>query len=123
MVYVTDESGKPEIYVRDFPNGASQWQISTSEGVMPRWRRDGKEIFYLQQGRLMAVNITTRPTFSAAAPVSLFENRLLLQTGYDVSADGKRFVVLERPAGEPPISIHVVHNWFEEFRVPQPGRP
>jgi hypothetical protein len=81
----------------------------------PRWRRDGKEIFYIEQGRLMAVSVTTQPNFSPGAPALLFENRFL-QIGYEFSADGKRFVILERPAGEPPLSIHVVHNWFEEFR-------
>jgi hypothetical protein len=49
----------------------------------------------------------------------LFEHRQLQQTGYDVAPDGKRFIVLEPPAGEPPLSIHVVHNWFEEFRGQQ----
>ncbi|HYL39542.1 MAG TPA: protein kinase [Bryobacteraceae bacterium] len=115
VVYVSDESGKNEIYVRDFPNGANKWLISANGGTAPRWRRDGKEIFYIEQGKLMAVNVITRPTFSPGVPALLFENRFL-QIGYDVSADGNRFVVLERPAGEPPLSIHVVHNWFEEFR-------
>ena len=122
VVYVSDESGKREIYVRDFPNGKNKWQISANGGVGPRWRRDGKEIFYVEGRKLMAASVTTRPAFSPGAPALLFENRQLQQSGYDVSADGKRFVVLDRPAGEPPLSIHVVHNWFEEFRGHQRGQ-
>ncbi len=115
VAYVSDESGKDEVYVRDFPNGANKWLISTSGGSQPRWRRDGKEIFYLEQRQLMAVSVTARPRFSPGTPAKLFESPLL-SIGYDVSADGTRFVVPVRPPSEPPLSIHVVHNWFEEFR-------
>ncbi len=116
VAFVSDESGKNEIYVRDFPKGANQWQVSSNGGTLPRWRRDGKEMFYVEQSKLMAVSVTMRPTFLPGPPVQLFENRFL-QIGYDVSADGKRFVILARPPAEPPLSIHVVHNWFEEFRA------
>jgi dipeptidyl aminopeptidase/acylaminoacyl peptidase len=112
VVYVSDESGSREVYVSDFPNAREKWLISSHGGAMPRWRRDGKEIFYIEGRRLMAASVTTGSKFSAAAPLPLFP----VQGGYDVAADGKRFVVLQRPAGEPPLAIHVVHNWFEEFR-------
>ncbi|PWU04574.1 MAG: hypothetical protein C5B51_16430 [Terriglobia bacterium] len=121
VAYVSDESGRPEVYVRDFPKGADQWQISSNGGTAPRWRRNRKEIFYVQQNRLMAVSVSTGPAFSPGAPEPLFENRLL-QTGYDVAADGKQFITLEKPAGEPPLSIHIVHNWYEEFRVRGTGQ-
>jgi Tol biopolymer transport system component len=115
VAYVSDESGSNEVYVRDFPNEANQWQISDKGGTAPRWRRDGKEIFYIEQGKLMAVSVGTRPTFSPGTPMPLF-GKPLLPVGYEVAPDGKRILILERPAGEPPLSIHVVHNWFEEFR-------
>jgi Tol biopolymer transport system component len=115
VAYVSDESGRNEIHVRDFPNGANKWLISANGGTAPHWRRDGKEIFYVEQGKLMAVSVIMEQTFSPGVPARLFGNRFL-QIGYDVTSDGKRFVVLDRPAGEPPLSIHVVHNWFEEFR-------
>ncbi len=63
----------------------------------------------------MAVTVTTQPGFSPGAPAPLFEKRSL-QSQYDVSADGKRFIIRERLISEQPLSIHVVHNWFEEFR-------
>ena len=65
----------------------------------------------------MAVNVTTEPAFSPRPLARLFERRSVrsLFPQYNVSADGKRFVILDRVTGEPRLSIHVVHNWFEEF--------
>ncbi len=125
VAYVSDESGSNQVYVRDFPDGAHKYQISTQGGIAPRWRGDEKEIFYVEQTRLMAVNVTARPVFSSGTPVRLFERtsiRSMRAVGvdvnpqYDVSADGQRFAILDRPEGERPLSIHVVYNWFEEFR-------
>jgi len=116
VVYMSDESGQPEIYVRDFPNGANKWQISAQGGLAPRWRRDGKEIFYIAPRRgIAAVSVTTRPAFSPGTPALLFGKRAL-QFGYEVSPDGQRFLILDQPAILKPLSIHVVQNWFEEFR-------
>jgi len=119
--YVSNKSGRNEVYVREFPNGANEWQISANGGSAPRWARDGKEIFYAEGRKLMAVGISTRPAFLLKSPMPLFEKRSLqsIDPQYDVSPDGKRFVILDRPPGEQPLSIHVVHNWFEEFRGQQ----
>jgi serine/threonine protein kinase len=118
VVYMSDESGQNEIYARDFPKGANRWQVSSKGGAAPRWSHDCKEIFYVEGQKLMAVSVATRPDFSAKTPVQLFEKRSLQNPipQYDVSPDGKRFIILERPANEQPLSIHVVHNWFTEFR-------
>jgi hypothetical protein len=107
--------------VRSFPNGEGKWRVSTNGGAAPRWRRDGKELFYVEGKKLMAASVATRPGFSTGTPAPLFENGLLqgLTPQYDVAADGKRFVVRERMP-EKPLAIHVVHNWFEEFRRPRP---
>jgi serine/threonine protein kinase len=119
VAYVSDESRRSEVYVRDFPKGTSQWQISNNGGTAPRWRRDGGEIFYVQQGRRMvSAKVKNTPGFGAGAPELLFEKGVL-GAGYDVSADGKRFLILDRPNDEPPLSIHVAHNWFEDFRTQQ----
>ncbi len=118
VAYMSNESGGPEVYVREFPSGANRVQISTHTGIGPRWRRDGKEIFYAEQHKLMAAAVTTRPAFSSGTPVQLFENAAL--PDYAVSSDGKRFIVMEKPPAGPPLTIHVVQNWFEEFR-PQPN--
>jgi Tol biopolymer transport system component len=125
VAYVSDESGTNEVYVRDFPKGANKWQVSVDGGIAPRWRRDGKEIVYVARTTVMAVSVATRPAFSFGTPVRLFEKRHIrsVEAGgvnvfpqYDVSGDGRRFVILDRPGGEQPLTIHVVHNWFEEFR-------
>jgi Tol biopolymer transport system component len=121
VAYTSDESGRNEIYVSDFPKGANKWQISANGGNGPRWRQD-KNIYYVEERKLMTVSVTTRPEFSPGAPAALFEKRSVQFLQYDVSPDGKRFVILERPGGEPPLSIHVVHNWFEEFRAQQQGQ-
>jgi hypothetical protein len=114
---VSDESGRNEIYVRSFPDGAKKWQISTNGGIAPRWRRDGGEIYYVEQmHRLMAVGISNRNGFSPGPPEALFENPGLFGGGYDVAAGGQRFVVRERGVQQEPLAIHIVHNWFEEFR-------
>ncbi|MEO8595931.1 MAG: hypothetical protein ABI759_21600 [Candidatus Solibacter sp.] len=125
VVYVSDESGRNEIYVRDFPLGSRKWQVSAQGGIAPRWRRDGKEILYIAQTRLMAVVVKAGAVPSFGNPVPLFERPTLRSVNaggvnpspqYDVSADGSQLVILDRPAGEPPLSIHVIHNWFAEFR-------
>lgn len=118
IAYVSDESGRFEVYVRSFPNGEGKWRISANGGGGPRWRRDGKELFYTEGNKLMAVAVTTQPGFSPGTPASLFEENTLQSFApqYDVSADGKRFIVRERLVNEKPLAIHVVHNWFEEFR-------
>jgi Tol biopolymer transport system component len=117
VAYVSDESGRNEVYVRTFPGNGGKWRISPDGGNSPRWRRDGRELFYVQQDTLMAVPVTATPTFSAGTPVRLFSRRTLA-TGmleYDAAPDGKRFVVREGPVDTRPLAIHVVNNWFEEI--------
>ena len=85
------------------------------------WSRDGRELFYLDGDRMMAVEITTAPTFRAGAPRLLFEGRYTTPwhgvAGYDVAADGQRFLRVQPMHPDPPANqIHVVLNWFEELR-------
>ena len=118
VAYVSDESGRFEVYVRSFPNGEGKWRVSANGGGGPRWRRDGKELFYTEGNKLMAVPVSTQPGFSPGTPAPLFEENTLQSVNpeYDVTADGKRFIVRERLVTEKPLAIHVVNNWFEEFR-------
>jgi len=118
IAYVSDESGRFEVYVRIFPSGDGKWRVSANGGGGPRWRRDGKELFYTEGNKLMAVAVTAQPGFSTGNPAALFEENTLLSftPQYDVTADGKRFIVRERLVNEKPLAIHVVNNWFEEFR-------
>ena len=69
VAYTSDESGRLEVYVQPFPAAGGKWQISTNGGENPKWRRDGKELFYLGlDRRLMAVEVKTAPTFEAGLP-------------------------------------------------------
>ena len=123
VVYTSNESGRFEVYVRSFPDGTGKRQISTGGGTQPRWSRDGKEIFYVERDTLMTVGVTTTPSFSTESPQALFEHPGLLadpavDPRYDVANDGQWFVLREtlQLQGDKPISIHVVQNWFAEFK-------
>jgi len=117
LAYMSDESGRMEIYVAAFPGPGGRWQISTEGGMAPRWRRDGKELFYVSSERkMMAVEVKPGPSFEAGHPRTLFETPYRLPgrlglPGFDVSADGQKFLLVT-PAGEsapPPMTLVV--NW------------
>jgi Tol biopolymer transport system component len=120
VAYLSDESGRDEVYVRSFPAGARKWTVSTSGAAQPRWRRDGREIFYVEGGSLVAVPVRTEPEFAAGTPVRLFAHAAFTRwtdANYDVSSDGQRVLVAESLGGRGrPRKIQVVQNWFAEFR-------
>jgi hypothetical protein len=100
VAYASDESGAWEIYVTSFPGAAGKWQVSRGGGTEPRWRGDGKEIFYMSpSGMLMAVPVTSTGLFASGTPVPLFQihGRAPISSTdvftYDVAKDGKRFLV------------------------------
>jgi eukaryotic-like serine/threonine-protein kinase len=100
VAYASDESGNWEIYVTTFPGAAGKWQVSRGGGTEPRWRGDGKEIFYLAPaGMMTAVPVSTVGTFSTGTPTPLFQfhGRAAISStdvfSYDVTKDGKRFLV------------------------------
>lgn len=119
VAYVSNESGRHEVYVRSFPAGENRWRVSTNGGVAPRWRRDGKELVYLEGNNMMSASVSTQPTLSLGTPAALFTRRYLtdltLHPQYDITSDGARFIVRER-LEQGPLAVHVAHNWFEEFR-------
>ena len=117
LAYTSDESGSYEIYVRTFPDTGSKWQVSNNGGTQPRWRRDGKELFYISTDRkLMALDVQTGATFTAGTPHTLFDLPGRWEdftSGYAVTKDGQRFlfpVNLEAGSTAP---IAVVLNWTE----------
>jgi Tol biopolymer transport system component len=100
VTYASDESGSWEIYVTSFPGAAGKWQVSRGGGTEPRWRGDGKEIFYIApNGMLMAVPVNGESIFATGTPAALFQIRGRAPISstdvftYDVGADGKRFLV------------------------------
>jgi eukaryotic-like serine/threonine-protein kinase len=100
VAYASNESGDWEIYVTTFPTAAGKWQVSQSGGSEPRWRGDGKEIFYIGAGgTLTAVPVSTTGTFASGNPAPLFHTQLRAQVSstdqftYDATKDGQRFLV------------------------------
>jgi len=129
LAYVSNESGRDEIYVRPFPAMDAKWQVSTEGGHEPAWAPNGRELFYrtgqsARGSKLMAVTITTSPEFRADKPSLLFEGPYIWATlygqSYDVSRDGNRFVMVKYDPPKSPKEINIVLNWFEELkrRVP-----
>jgi serine/threonine-protein kinase len=127
LAYISDESGRKEIYVQPYPGPGGKWQISTEGGAEPLWNRNGRELFYRSGKKMMAVEITTKPSFSAGTPKVLFEGQYqslptISTPNYDVSPDGQRFLMLKpiEAAQSAPTQINVALNWFEELkrRVP-----
>jgi Tol biopolymer transport system component len=117
LAYMSNESGRNEVYVRPFPPGAGKWQVSTAGGDQPRWRRDGKELFYLAADRkLMAVEVKTdAPTFESGVPEVLFQTRVGGKDSpgnyYAVTADARRFLLNSLVAEAAHSPITVVLNW------------
>ena len=109
------------MYVQPFPEADRKWTVSTNGGTQPRWSRDGRELFYVEEDSLMAVPVSTDSTFSARAAVRLFAHPTLRgdsAASYDVAGDS-RIVMIEDVESEdeaPQASIRIVQNWYEEFR-------
>lgn len=123
IAYQSDESGQFEVYVVSFPKPQYRKQVSVHGGTQARWRRDGKELFYLSADRtLMSVPVAAGPAASAfGAPVALFKvpDRVNLHAwgydDYDVTADGSRFVMPAFSEAAPPpapVPITVMLNWL-----------
>ena len=114
VAYASDESGVWEIYVTSFPGAAGKWQVSRGGGTEPRWRGDGKEVFYIApSGMLMAVEVNGESIFATGTPAPLFQihGRAPISSTdvftYDVAKDGKRFLVNRyvKPEHVPPLTI------------------
>jgi roadblock/LC7 domain-containing protein len=124
--YLSDESGRNEIYVQPFPGPGGKYQISTEGGQEMAWGADG-EIFYRNGDKMMAVPVKTQPSFEVGKPQLLFEAPYLQNhTGggalYDVSRDGQRFLMLKPVESQATTStqINMVLNWFEELKKKVP---
>jgi hypothetical protein len=118
VAYASNESGKWEIYVTSFPNARGRWQISSGGGEQPRWRGDGKELFYLSlDGKMMAAPLTTGAHFDAGTPVVLFQGTprqpILVYDlfVYDVSRDGQRFLINTQVKQADSAPMSVILNW------------
>jgi hypothetical protein len=116
LAYVSNESGRYDVWVQSFPDGGGKRQVSNSGGGGPRWRRDGRELFYYAgDGKLMAAQVKIGESFDTSAAVPLFEFRAGVQftryASYAVTADGQRFLINEVVDLEPNAPLTVVTNW------------
>ncbi len=121
ITYASNESGRYEIYVRPYPGPGGKWQISTEGGTEPVWNPMGHELFYRDGQKMMAVDYTAQPTFSAGKPKMLFEGPYVPTPrsipDYDVSPDGQRFLMVKNPEqAQAPTPINIVLNWHEELK-------
>lgn len=123
VAYASNETGKWQIYVTSFPDARGKWQVSTSGGEQPRWRGDGKELFYLSADhKMMAAAVKTGVNFDVGSPVALFQASprqamtLFDLFVYDVGKDGQRFLIntpVKEAEAEP---MSVVLNWAAKLK-------
>ncbi len=120
VAYQSNESGRFEIYVQPFPEGGRKVTVSKNGGTNVRWNPDGSEIFYAEGGTLMAVRVSmSDQDFSVGPATKLFNHPKLgefQRTNYDVSLDGRRFLVPQLVGEMAHPAIRIVQNWYEEFR-------
>jgi Tol biopolymer transport system component len=121
VAYVSDESGRFEVYARAYPGPGPKIQVSADGGMEPVWSRDGKELFFRDGDRLMSAPVRPGPDLSFAKASVVFEKPGLLSLPftefrqYDVAPDGKSFVMIQLPeANAPPAVPVLVTNWFAE---------
>jgi Tol biopolymer transport system component len=118
IVFVSDESGRDEVYVQAIPPASFRTKISINGGILPRWRGDGKELFFISpDSTMMSVDISTGATFSAGIPRQLFKvaSGPNLVNGYSVRSDGQQFLMPGRDSHAETWPITVVMNWWAEL--------
>ncbi len=124
LAYVSDLSGRDEVYVEPFPGpGGRRVQVSNEGGRQPCWGPNGDEVFYRNGDRMVAVAVQIEPRFEVMNREVLFKRKFFARTAhkthYDIHPDGQRFLMIEEPdPGESPqqINIKIVLNWFEELK-------
>jgi len=127
LAYGSDETGRPEVYVRDFPGLQGRWQISTAGGQEPHWAPDGRELYYRHNDLFMAVSVDTGAAFQASTPSVLFKGvynvRDSSNQSYAVDPKGGRFLMIRSASDDSERSrVRVVLNWSEELKQRVPTR-
>jgi len=120
LAYESDESGRPEVYVRDTSSGGGRWQVSTNGGDEPHWSPDGRSLYYRTESQLMVVAVDTRTTFAPSPPALVFDGiyNLRSATGvsYAVAPKGDRFLMVRLTEEGVTSTVTVVVNWFAELQ-------
>jgi hypothetical protein len=129
LAYISNESGRDEVYVQPFPGPGGKWQISVSGGTEPVWSHTGNEIFYRNGDKMLAVGVVSSRGFLAETPHVLFEGRFVPtrrgEAAYDISPDDRRFIMIQRDVLSFATHLNVVLNFSEELkrRVPKADHP
>jgi Tol biopolymer transport system component len=123
LAYVSNESGRFEVYVTPFANpGTAKWAISRTGGSAPRWSHQSDELFFLDaRTALVAARLTTTPSFGVVSTRVLFDASDFIypsvsRRNYDVAADDQRFLMVQRAPGGKRGQVVVVEHWTEEIR-------
>jgi serine/threonine-protein kinase len=120
LAYVSNESGRREIYLQEYTNSGRKDKVSIDGGINPVWSRDGRELYYANGKKMMIVKITSEPDFDFDTPETLFEWPDMIPSGgnlgtnYDVSDDGRFLMV--KMSDDIKVQLICVHNWFEELK-------
>ena len=115
IAYASEESYRTEVYVQPYPGPGGRTRVSLEGGSHPVWSTDGRELFFLEEETVMVVEVTLGARFTASRPEALFVAdafELESDTSFDVSTDGRRFLMIDR--GPPRRNIHVVANWRQD---------
>ena len=120
IAYVSNDSGRDEVYLQSFPALDRREQISTDGGRSPLWSRDGRELFYRQDRQLLSVEVSTQPALRIGRPELLFDSELStaglpIWANYELSADGQSFLMLRDQGGAGGAEVHIVLNWLSEL--------
>jgi serine/threonine-protein kinase len=124
IAYVSNESGRDEVYVRPYSGPEQRVTVSSGGGTEPVWARNGRELFYREGDRMMVVSVSDagRAPLSLGPPQQLFEGSYIRDPGnaaalpnYDVNEDGRAFLMIQ-PSKETTAFVVVVLNWFEELK-------
>ena len=119
VTYVSNESGRAEVYVDSYPSLAMKTAVSTDGGHRPRWSRDSRELFYRHGDALMAVSVGTSASLRAGKPQRLFAGPYRgesQESAFDVSPNSRRFVMIKSDDAATLRQINAVQNWFEEVK-------
>ena len=113
---MSPQSGRDEIYATNFPEPGGRVQVSVSGGTSPAWSPDGKELYYFEDDKFIAVQMATEPTLRVVRRDTLFTGsytQYRWQRQYDVHPDGEHFVMIESPPGG--ADVEIVLDWFTEL--------
>jgi hypothetical protein len=129
LAFVSDETGRDEVYVQPYPGPGRKRLISSAGGREPLWSPTGEELFYRDGLAMMAVRVRTDPDFSAENPKKLFEGAygsepISAHAAYDVARDGQRFLMVKDLGRyERAEKLQLVLNWFDELTRLVPQQP